>query len=79
MKARPVIGLIVALLGSAFGVYVGLWLMFIQPIITMCAAYDAGTLSAMIVGVSVIKMIFASFVGWLIVYISLTIGKVICG
>ena len=75
---RKVLGVIVTIAGFVLAVYVGLWLMFIMPIFTMCAAFDAGTLSAMLVGICVVKILFASFVGWLIAYLSILIGKTIC-
>lgn len=74
---RNAISILIVVLGVICGAYVGLWLMFISPILTMCAAFDAGTLSAMIVGVSVIKMLLASFVGWIIVYVSIILAKIV--
>ena len=59
----------------AAGLYVGGWVMFIQPIIDACAYFDAGTLSAVIVGTTIIKCVFASTVGALIV----TFGIMVAG
>lgn len=67
-------GNILIVLGILLGVYVGLWKMFICPIIVVCTAFDSGTLTAMLVGASVIKMIFAPFVGSLIGYIACILG-----
>lgn len=59
----------------AAGLYVGGWVMFIQPIIDACAHFDAGTLSAVVIGTTIIKCIFASTVGGLIV----TFGIMVAG
>ena len=48
--------------------------MFIKPIIEACKAFDSGTLTGMIVGVTVLKCIFASFVGSIIAYVGCLIG-----
>lgn len=65
----------IVLIGSVVcGVYVGGWLMFIQPIIEACKAFDAGTLTGLIVGTTVLKCIFASTVGALIVWIGSSIA-----
>lgn len=57
--------LIIGIVGS---LYVGGWVMFIQPIIEACRHFDAGTLTGIIVGVTILKCIFASTVGILIFY-----------
>lgn len=48
--------------------------MFIKPIIDACKTFDADTLTGMIVGVTVLKCIFASFVGSIIAYVECLIG-----
>ena len=60
------------------GMYVGGWLMFIQPIIEACKHFDAGTLTGLIVGATVLKCIFSGAVGFLIVYFGSIIAAVIC-
>jgi hypothetical protein len=57
--------LIIGIVGS---LYVGGWVMFIQSIIEACRHFDAGTLTGIIVGVTILKCIFASTVGILIFY-----------
>jgi hypothetical protein len=42
--------------------YGGGWLLFIQPIIALCKAIDAGTITALMVGLTVVKCIFAGTV-----------------
>ena len=64
------------LIGSIVGgLYVGGWMMFIQPIIEACKAFDAGTLTGLIVGTTVLKCIFASAVGGIIVWIGAVIAN----
>lgn len=68
------------ILGSWIGgAYVGGWLMFIKPIMDCCKAFDAGALTALMVGVSIIKCFFAGAVGGLIAYIGTNIGILIGG
>ena len=54
--------------------YVGGWVMFIQPIIEACKAFDAGTLTGLVVGTTILKCIFASAVGSIIMYIGSVIA-----
>lgn len=71
---KYIIGWIVLIGSVVGGLYVGGWLMFIQPIIEACKAFDAGTLTGLIVGTTVLKCIFASTVGALIVWIGSSIA-----
>jgi hypothetical protein len=78
MKAKDTIKLVIGgiiIVGSIVAAaYVGIWEMFIGPIIEACKAFDAGTLTGLIVGKTVIKCIFASTVSGLILWIGPTIG-----
>ena len=76
-STKAICGLLVLIGSIALGLYVGGWMMFIQPIIEACKAFDAGTLTGLIVGTTVIKCIFASTVGGLIVYIGAGIAKIL--
>lgn len=51
--------------------------MFIQPILEACQAFDAGTLTGVTVGITVLKCIFASAVGWFIAYVGMAVGGLI--
>ena len=73
-KVRLVIGGIIIVGSIVAAAYVGIWEMFIGPIIEACKAFDAGTLTGLIVGKTVIKCIFASTVSGLILWIGPTIG-----
>ena len=74
---RDIIGIIIGVLSVIGGIYVGGWLMFVQPIIGACQHFDAGTLTGVIVGITIIKCVFASVVGTLIAYIGVFIGGLI--
>lgn len=70
---KVIIGWIVLIGSIVGGLYVGGWVMFIQPIIEACMAFDAGTLTGLIVGTTVLKCVFASAVGGIIVWIGAVI------
>lgn len=72
---KLIIAIVLILLGIAGGLYVGAWLMFIKPIIACCVAFDAGALTAVMVGKTVLKCIFAGFVGWMIFIVLGAIGR----
>lgn len=71
---KNIIGIILIVVGIVGGLYVGGWLMFIQPIIEACEHFDAGTLTGAIVGTTVLKCIFASTVGSIIARIGIILG-----
>ena len=73
---KNMIGNLLVVAGVVGGLYVGGWIMFIQPIIEACKAFDAGTLTGLIVGVTVLKCIFATTVGSIIAYIGVFVGSV---
>jgi hypothetical protein len=74
---KYIIGWIVLIGSVVCGVYVGGWLMFIQPIIEACKAFDAGTLTGLIVGTTVLKCVFASAVSGIIMYVGSAIAAII--
>lgn len=74
---KKVIGVLLIVSGILLGLYVGGWLMFIQPIISACMAFDSGTLTGTIVGITVLKCLFASFVGGIIVWIGTVTGQLL--
>lgn len=77
--AKNIIGNLLIAAGVVGGLYVGGWLMFIQPIIEACKAFDAGTLTGLIVGVTVLKCIFATAVGSIIGYVCILFGTLVKG
>lgn len=74
---KNIIAFIIAILGIIAGIYVGGWLMFIQPIIAACKAFDAGELTALIIGITVLKCLFATVVGCLIAAAGCYLGGLI--
>lgn len=63
------------LAGIIGGIYVGGWLMMVKPILTACAAFDAGTLTATAVGITVLKFIFGGTVGATIFAVGSFVGN----
>lgn len=74
---KKLLGVLFIIAGITGGLYVGGWLMFVQPIIDACKHFDAGTLTGTIVGVTVLKCIFASFVGGVIAWVGSVIGQLL--
>ena len=74
---KKIIGVLLMIAGVVGGLYVGCWMLFIQPIIEACQAFDAGTLTGTIVGITVLKCIFASAVGSIIAYVGFLVGGVL--
>lgn len=74
---KHIIGWIIFIGSLAFGMYVGGWMMFVQPIIEACKAFDAGTITGLIVGTTVLKCVFAGTVGGIIIYIGSTIATIL--
>ena len=71
---KIILGLLLIVGGFIFAGYVGIWEMFIGPIIDACKAFDEGTLTALIIGKTIIKCCFASTVSALIVWLTSTLG-----
>lgn len=73
-KVRTVLGVLIMVVGFAIAGYMGIWEMFIGPIIDACKHFDAGTLTGLMVGKTIIKCIFASTVSSLIAWASYFAG-----
>lgn len=66
------------IVGIALSIYAGGWLLFIKPVIAVCAAYDAGTLTGSMIGWTIIKcLVFAPIAAKVIMNVTLTIAEVI--
>ena len=65
---RKVLAWLILLAGIVGGLYVGGCLMFIKAILIACHAFDIGSLTAVLVGKTIIKCVFASVVGGLIAF-----------
>lgn len=75
---KVILAVLIFVGGIVAAIYFGLWVMFIKSILTVCAAFDAGTLTATLVGWTVIKCLLASAVSSLIVWITTTISTFLC-
>ena len=73
-KAKKILGVLLIIFGIFGGLYVGVYSMFIQPIIEACKAFDAGNLTGMIIGTTILKCIFAGAVGSIILYVCCKLG-----
>ncbi len=76
---RTILAILVFVIGIIMAVYFGLWVMFVKPIMEACAAFDAGTLTGVIIGKTVLKCIFASVAAFVILTVSTWIAKIIAG
>lgn len=76
---RYVIGILLIVAGVLAGLYVGLWLMFIGGIIQVINAVKANPTPAIDVAWGVVRIIFASLVGWGIAAIGIGLGSACMG
>lgn len=74
---RNILAVLIFLVGIFAACYTGVWVLFIKPIIECCKAFDAGTLTGVMVGVTVMKCIFAGTVAGIIVWISSIIATIV--
>lgn len=73
---KQILALLIFLMGIFVACYTGGWLLFIKPIIECCKAFDAGTLTGVMVSITVMKCIFAGTVAGIIVWISSIIAAI---
>ena len=73
-KIRDWLGIIVYAISIILGFYVSIWVMLVEPIIYACQCFDAGTLTATIVGITIIKILLSGFAGILIMFIGFAIA-----
>lgn len=73
-KIRDWLGIAVYAISIIIGLYVSIWVMLVEPIIYACQCFDAGTLTATIVGITIIKILMSGFVGTLIMLIGFAIA-----
>lgn len=74
---KKVFGVLFILAGIGLGLYFGLWVLFIGGIFGIAKAIDTHTVTAMLIGINVIKIFFAGFVGWLTFWVCTLIGGVL--
>lgn len=73
-KIRDWFGAIVYVISIIIGFYVSIWVMLIEPIIYACQCFDAGTLTATIVGITIIKILLSGFAGIVIMLVGFAIA-----
>lgn len=73
-KIRDWLGAIVYVISIIIGSYVSIWVMLVKPIIYACQCFDAGILTATIVGITIIKILLSGFAGMLIMLIGFAIA-----
>ena len=71
------IGKIIGISGVICGLYVGGWLMLIKPIIDICQAIDANTITSSIWATSIIKIIFSFSCGGAIAFAGILFDVII--
>lgn len=74
---RDIIAIIILALSFILAAYVGLWLMFIDPILYACSCFDAGMLTGTVIGITILKCVFASPVAGIILFIGAGISNII--
>lgn len=62
---KVILGFLLILAGIVLGLYVGVWLMFVGGIIAIVDAVQADPVSGSAVAWGIVRIIFASFVGYL--------------
>ena len=73
-NVRDFLGAVVYAISIIIGFYVSIWVMLVEPIIYACQCFDAGTLTATIVGITIIKILLSGFAGILIMFIGFAIA-----
>lgn len=71
-KAINILGTIIIIVSMLLGLYVGLWLLFVGGIIQIANAINP--INTLQIGLGILKIIFASPVGWMIGFLGTLIG-----
>jgi predicted phage tail protein len=77
-EIKVLLALLTLVIGIAATVYFGIWMLFINPVLITCAAFDAGTITAMAVGKTIIKCVFAKIVTKMILTGTIQIAEALC-
>ena len=62
---RNIIGFSLMVCGIIFGIYIGLWVMFIGGIVEIVNQFQLPVISLSAIAWSILRIILAQFVGWL--------------
>ena len=69
-----IVGMIVAILGIALGVYTGFWVMFVGGIIDIIDAFKAPTTDGGLVAIALLKIFGAGLAGGVIAWGGIILG-----
>ena len=71
-KVINILGIIIIIASIALGLYVGLWLLFVGGIVQIANAVNP--IDGLQIAIGILKIIFASPVGWMIGFLGTLIG-----
>ena len=72
-----IVGMIVAILGIALGVYTGFWVMFVGGIIDIIDVFKAPTIDGGLVAIALLKIFCAGLVGGIIAWGGIILGAML--
>lgn len=72
-----IVGMIVAILGIALGVYTGFWVMFVGGIIDIIDVFKAPTTDGGLVAIALLKIFGAGLVGGVIAWGGIILGAML--
>ena len=67
-KIRKILFWIFMISSIVLGCYIGVWVMFIKPIMNCCIAFDAGMLTGNMIGLTILSCVFSGGVGTGVMY-----------
>ena len=71
---RNAIGILLMVAGVAFGVYVGVWLLFIGGIVQIIDAIQATPISGVDLGIGILRILFAGAAGVVTAFVAVFPG-----
>lgn len=74
---KTFLGGAVIILSIALGLWLGVWFMFVGGIVQMVEAIKATPIESMGVAIGIVRILGASFVGWVTVAIGISSGSAI--
>ena len=78
-RLRKYVGIIVALVGLAASMYIGIWKLLIFPAIKCCRDFFGGALTLYAIGVAVLKCLSSLWIWGVLVNMSIVIAAIIIG
>jgi len=75
------LGVLLIVLGSVLGLYLGVWIMFIGGIVGLIEAVniiaEGSGVDTMLIGINIVKLMFAGFIGYVSALIFIIPGLVL--